>query len=1396
MQSEDLLESIKHTRLKYAIKNTNVSVNLNTGRALAEVLGSSIGNGSFMINVNHVYNPALSNRVLSSFKNYWKFNIEQYLFRKLSTDRDQEEYEFIDDNGLLHIFKYLGHTGNVYRYYDTSGLNLILTTEGPNNVSVTSQVIQDDIGNQFIFDNLGRMTASISTVNPAIHKVYHYIGGFISEAYDNRNSDRKITFHYHANRISEVRFSNKGVVRKSFHYDYDSDNNLRTITRRGRKSNERANEHKTHIFYAEEAARLAGFYDTRDSEVIKINYRRLFSGFHIVDNVETGLGTITNAKSGVIRAGGALDIPFWGELKDIDLKPENRKERSRFTFLINHTAVRNDKNISLNYFFNRKGNLVSIMEDVGGFSELKKRPGVNMLSPGRAGTINGSGAQVISPDIPLTMENYFFLNKDAIISYRNEKFRQLLNFKVSFWMMLTGELTDNRIQIETISRSPGNTDISIGSFDNHAIWVWQLVEIDVRISGSLLDEINLNFLGSGRSVEIAAMKMYQAPSTTFYVSFSDGRNKIRIENIESIQYTNQNGKIVTEDINNDFYLTANDILASHKNLITSLIPPEPRPSEYIISLCDGTKKVLGNNCTFIQGSNRVTVSVGLEYRLGYFIEERSANDKIITITNFRRAVVADNNQEVVCIGMNQIATSEGRQSTTDTIVDLQGRLRREQDEYDAVTTYRYDLWGNMSQTMSHLGVSDQISITFNDAEYQSISRTPRNEVSSTFNEPLGERLHDTFIDFVQLTGLEDQISTYQIDYESNVFGDRLETVSDNLSGKNTIIYDDVGRVISIRPLSGSFYGYDYEYNEFGDLTKCYFVSGKGRDLLTETIIERNQNTITRKGFRSLNTEESDEMIVSFDNYGNVSKISENGTVTKFERQVVVESESVAGIKSYFDGFEKRQQDFEYTEDDTEVEKYKNGDFLTISSSGPDKVRHVLNNFRNNSGISETEITFDNFRYMNPRITSTNDLQVNQFNFRERVIYRYDGLGRIIEKDKPTPNGNLTTERIKYHPGTFIPMEISEVATMSIYVTYSRINVGRRVIESGVESRYFDNGPTVSTFSYDRAGRLTREFLKGTIALPGGERDYEYHPDGSLKSETRFGSRINYFYENGRLSNIGNDSSFDYDNLGNCVRIRGDNLTYTRFNLLESYTRGQIKTTYIYNSHGIRIKKENQNLNIDYYYDGAKLLGERDKITGNSFRYIYDIEEMIGFIAETHEGNHRHTETWYFIKDTLGSVVGLRGHRSGAVVFYEYDSWGESRVTGFDFLGGPIYEITNATHPNHIGLRNPIRWKSRYLDIESNLYYLEDRYYSPFMKMFITPCDPEEILYNINVVGFFNPYSIGSPVDFPKYDYNIFNSIPLSFDPDAMPRFNWRRFLISMGVLVGLYALSAASKGTL
>ena len=63
-----------------------------------------------------------------------------------------------------------------------------------------------------------------------------------------------------------------------------------------------------------------------------------------------------------------------------------------------------------------------------------------------------------------------------------------------------------------------------------------------------------------------------------------------------------------------------------------------------------------------------------------------------------------------------------------------------------------------------------------------------------------------------------------------------------------------------------------------------------------------------------------------------------------------------------------------------------------------------------------------------------------------------------------------------------------------------------------------------------------------------------------------------------------------------------------------------------------------------------------------------------------------------------------------MVKYTYDTWG--KVLSVTDANGTLI-----TDTNHIGHRNPIRYRGYYYDIETGLYYLQSRYYDPEVGRF-------------------------------------------------------------------------------
>ena len=97
------------------------------------------------------------------------------------------------------------------------------------------------------------------------------------------------------------------------------------------------------------------------------------------------------------------------------------------------------------------------------------------------------------------------------------------------------------------------------------------------------------------------------------------------------------------------------------------------------------------------------------------------------------------------------------------------------------------------------------------------------------------------------------------------------------------------------------------------------------------------------------------------------------------------------------------------------------------------------------------------------------------------------------------------------------------------------------------------------------------------------------------------------------------------------------------------------------------------------------------------------------------------ETYFYRKDAQGNIVALINKNGAVVVKYVYDAWGNNIALNAN--GG---EITSG-----IGILNPFRYRGYYYDTETELYYLQTRYYDPELGRFISQdsldyADPETI----------------------------------------------------------------------
>ncbi len=111
--------------------------------------------------------------------------------------------------------------------------------------------------------------------------------------------------------------------------------------------------------------------------------------------------------------------------------------------------------------------------------------------------------------------------------------------------------------------------------------------------------------------------------------------------------------------------------------------------------------------------------------------------------------------------------------------------------------------------------------------------------------------------------------------------------------------------------------------------------------------------------------------------------------------------------------------------------------------------------------------------------------------------------------------------------------------------------------------------------------------------------------------------------------------------------------------------------------------------------------------------MYSSNELLGFIYNNN--------TYYYHKNMFDDIIGIYDSNYNEIVTYEYDSW------------GVIKNITDNSNIN-IGIINPFRYKSYYYDEETELYYLNSRYYNPIIGRFI---NGDSIISSSNKINGYN-----------------------------------------------------------
>ena len=395
---------------------------------------------------------------------------------------------------------------------------------------------------------------------------------------------------------------------------------------------------------------------------------------------------------------------------------------------------------------------------------------------------------------------------------------------------------------------------------------------------------------------------------------------------------------------------------------------------------------------------------------------------------------------------------------------------------------------------------------------------------------------------------------------------------------------------------------------------------------------------------------------------------------------IVEKGSNGSIRSLGYSYDTLDRILEYTETTgsvvTQKETFTYDDFGRVSSLVQNTGMNYLYEYNNDSASRELK-----------------SISVSGIKLKPQL----DCLGRHKGKEILVNNTKIAEENIVYRKvgdhATHVPASIYFGAVKNgNYVLNEHLKYAYD--EMGNISKVYENGDIVAQYAYDKLNRLIREDNKrfGKTWL------YSYDNNGNLlvKKETSFTLKTDieentftisrYAYDGDQLKGY-NDEAFVYDEIGNPTTYRGKGASWVRGRLLTAFDGH----SFTYDAQGRRLTKDG----ISFTYDGNGRVVKQS----NGLDFFYDNTGVAGV--------KYNNETFVYRKNVQGDVVAMLDTTGKIVVKYTYDAWGNHAVEVLDSARATLATL------------NPFRYRSYYYDTDTELYYLNTRYYDPELGRFMT-----------------------------------------------------------------------------
>ena len=365
-------------------------------------------------------------------------------------------------------------------------------------------------------------------------------------------------------------------------------------------------------------------------------------------------------------------------------------------------------------------------------------------------------------------------------------------------------------------------------------------------------------------------------------------------------------------------------------------------------------------------------------------------------------------------------------------------------------------------------------------------------------------------------------------------------------------------------------------------------------------------------------------------------------------------------------------------------KYVESDGINTHSVGYeyDTINNLTKLVETINGIThETSYTYD----LDNRVTTVTTDGINKG-------YTYDAYGRVTTQTVGNESGTVLTETFGYNSGNQITSVTVDTAGQDVAYTYTYDNNGNILSVS--------DGTNTTSYVYDSANQLLRENNQAanktwvwTYDNAGNilsKAEYEYTTE-SLEGVTPTDT-VSYTYGNSNWRDLltsYDGVDIDYDEIGNPIDDGTWEYAWQHGRELERMSDGTTAWTFTYDANGMRTSRTDGTTTYKYVYNGGSLV--QMTVGSNTLYFTSDTVTYNGV-------------TYYYVKNLQGDVTAIVDGSGATVATYVYDAWGNL--------------ISDEPAENTVGHLNPIRYRGYVYDPESELYYLQSRYYDPEVGRFL------------------------------------------------------------------------------